>query len=71
MHNAFLKITLSLIHPKVKERWGGGERGQTNRESGEKKTKKKQLMGETMSLEMRRHSFFVSHDRLINQSNDS
>lgn len=28
-------------------------------------------MGETMSLEMRRHSIFVSHDRLINHSNES
>lgn len=31
----------------------------------------KKLMGETMSLEMRRHSIFVSHDRLINHSNES
>lgn len=33
--------------------------------------KKKKLMGETMSLEMRRYSIFVSHDRLINHGNES
>lgn len=31
----------------------------------------KKLMGETMSLEMQRYSIFVSHDRLINHSNES
>lgn len=66
MHNAFLKITLSLIHSKVK---GGGKQIKSEREK--KKTKKKQLMGKTMSLEMQHHSIFVSHDRLINQSNES
>lgn len=78
----FLKITPSLKrrHSEGGEAMrGSGEREREREKAPEQihsaglfipGKKKKKLMGETMSVEMRRYSIFVSHDRLIHHGNE-
>lgn len=57
-----------------KRSWGGlRQRGHVSlrRKGGKWKKKKKKLTGQTMSLERRSCSIFVSDDGLINHSNES